>query len=148
MRHSSLLTEHYYYTQWFIVWRRLKDEGRLVETKFKIGKIVVKLQLSSLILKGHLQLQAESLSRSLFPSDSAGISWWEEGGGQGGRIAGCVGETLKFNPLNKKNLTQASCPLLCFVSSRNLHVLIKKHSQSNPLHFCPHKVEGKIHDSY
>ena len=67
---------------------QLQDEGRLVETEAEVGKIVVTLQHSTLILKDLLQLLDDSGSRSLFLSDFTGISWREK---EGAREEGLLG---------------------------------------------------------
>lgn len=68
-----------------------------MEKEAEVGKILVTPQHSSLILKDLLQLLADSWSRSVFLSDFMGISWGEEGEGEGGRIADCVGDKVSHS---------------------------------------------------
>lgn len=46
--------------------------------KSEEGNTLVTLEISHMILTDHLQLQAESWSKSFLPSDFMAISWGEE----------------------------------------------------------------------
>lgn len=152
MTHRCLLTEHYSCTKWFSIWRRPITRWEKAGWNWSWGRWNDSHTISSLILRKHPQLLADSWNRSPFLSDCHEYLLRRGRRGPGRKkCCLCRRQSLTFSLLNKYP-TQTSSAVLCFVSSIKLRVVIKNkwkkpHIGQSPA-FPPQQGGKKNHDRY